>query len=143
MPTNTSVASLSGPFHALNIRFSKADGLKFIRMVHVIRVRMCQGEHERPLCQRAQHGRKRPSLPCPVSDYQGAFLSLNEIKRLRVCIIDMIDAVATGSIRSPYFVTLIGSRSMENPPFYSVAFSYKIVREDGMKLWYDTVRDDM
>jgi hypothetical protein len=28
-------------------------------------------------------------------------------------------------------------------PFLSVAFSYKIVREDGMKLWYDTVRGDM
>ena len=103
---------------------------------------MCQGEHERPLCQRAQHGRKRPSLHARI-DYQGAFLSLNEIKRLRVCIIDMIDAVGNRLDPVAMFCDFDRFAFYGKSPFLSVAFSYKIVREDGMKLWYDTVRDDM
>ena len=49
---------------------------------------MRQGEHERFLRQRAQHRRKRPRLH-PRIDHQSTILPLNEVKGLRMCIINV------------------------------------------------------
>lgn len=60
-----------------------------------------------------------------------------------MCIIDMIDAVGNRLDPVAIFCGFDRFAFYGKSPFLSVAFSYKIVREDGMKLWYDTVRGDV